>query len=304
MNKIALGCHNLTGGSSYRRSERLVHCALDLGIRRFDVAPSYGLGTAENTLAKALGRRRLDPEVDITTKFGIAPPKYGPLLAWFREPYRSLRGRCKSASLPITRQASASSAGWKKSAKAAASASLINMNLDRLGGLLTHERLPSEVTNHIRDELAELIHVGRIGRAGCSGEIENVSAMLDNINGVASIAQISVLDRHCAPDIAEKRYFQLGHLATRILEGEDMLAPALKKILSGVDYLNDVGLAYAYVLACLRHHSPDIVCIVNASNCERLSALLKGSEDPRIQAIALTNGNWVLEKSPIVSRAR
>ena len=46
-----------------------VHTALDHGIQFFDTADTYGLGTSERTLGKALGTRR--SQVVIATKFGV-----------------------------------------------------------------------------------------------------------------------------------------------------------------------------------------------------------------------------------------
>ncbi len=46
-----------------------VNCAVDKGVTMFDTADTYGLGTAEETLAKALGSRRKD--VVIASKFGV-----------------------------------------------------------------------------------------------------------------------------------------------------------------------------------------------------------------------------------------
>ena len=46
-----------------------VHAALDCGVNFFDTADTYGLGTSELTLGKALGTRR--SQAVIATKFGV-----------------------------------------------------------------------------------------------------------------------------------------------------------------------------------------------------------------------------------------
>jgi hypothetical protein len=61
----------LQGGARTKASIRLVEQARKLGITHFDVAPSYGLGLAENVLGEALGG---DSAVTIATKVGIARP--------------------------------------------------------------------------------------------------------------------------------------------------------------------------------------------------------------------------------------
>lgn len=70
---IGLGCGRLVGRSSLRRSAQLVEAALDLGIRYFDVAPSYGLGTAEEVIGQVIGDSK---EVAIATKVGVPRPAY------------------------------------------------------------------------------------------------------------------------------------------------------------------------------------------------------------------------------------
>lgn len=59
------------GWGEVRESELLdaVCAAVDHGVNFFDTADTYGLGTSEQTLAKALGARRND--VVIATKFGV-----------------------------------------------------------------------------------------------------------------------------------------------------------------------------------------------------------------------------------------
>jgi Aldo/keto reductase family len=70
--RLGLGCGRLNGGGDRAMSVRLIHTALDLGIRYFDTAPPYGLGASESVLGDALKGR---PEVvAIATKAGLARP--------------------------------------------------------------------------------------------------------------------------------------------------------------------------------------------------------------------------------------
>lgn len=71
--RIGLGCGGLVGRSNFRRSAKIVEAALDLGIRYFDVAPSYGMGTAEEVLGAVIGGSN---EVTVATKVGIPRPHY------------------------------------------------------------------------------------------------------------------------------------------------------------------------------------------------------------------------------------
>ena len=73
LNRIGFGCGRLQGGTQKKSSLRLIHTALDVGIRHFDVAPSYGLGAAEKILGEALSGCTLP--LTIATKVGIQRPQ-------------------------------------------------------------------------------------------------------------------------------------------------------------------------------------------------------------------------------------
>src|SRR5580658_6798296 len=55
-------------GNEFAEAERAVHCAIDLGINYFDVAPYYGRTLAETRLGAALVGRR--DRVVLATKCG------------------------------------------------------------------------------------------------------------------------------------------------------------------------------------------------------------------------------------------
>lgn len=69
---IGIGCAYLAAGSLTRYNDRLIDAAFDAGARHFDVAPLYGLGTAEYILGRALRGRR--DAVTIVTKVGLMRP--------------------------------------------------------------------------------------------------------------------------------------------------------------------------------------------------------------------------------------
>lgn len=70
--RLGFGCGRLNGAGDKPRSLRLVHAALDLGIRYFDTAPPYGLGASEAVLGEALQGRQED--VTVATKAGLPRP--------------------------------------------------------------------------------------------------------------------------------------------------------------------------------------------------------------------------------------
>src|SRR5271163_3149024 len=59
---------NEFGAADPAEGERAVHCAIDLGINYFDVAPYYGRTLAETRLGAALAGRR--DQVVLATKCG------------------------------------------------------------------------------------------------------------------------------------------------------------------------------------------------------------------------------------------
>lgn len=71
--QVGFGCGTLVGRATFREAARLVETALDLGIRYFDAAPNYGMGTAEEVLGAVLGDA---PDVVIATKVGYPRAGY------------------------------------------------------------------------------------------------------------------------------------------------------------------------------------------------------------------------------------
>lgn len=71
--RVGIGCAYLAEGIWPFSDERIVRAALEAGARHFDVAPLYGLGTAEKVLGRALRGRRA--EVTIASKVGLPRPR-------------------------------------------------------------------------------------------------------------------------------------------------------------------------------------------------------------------------------------
>src|SRR3990170_7644795 len=67
---VGVGCNNFGSRIDESQSADVVHAALDAGINFFDTADSYGNGSSERFLGRALGARRR--EVVIATKFAYA----------------------------------------------------------------------------------------------------------------------------------------------------------------------------------------------------------------------------------------
>lgn len=177
--RLGFGCSGLMGGISERESLRLLETAYDAGIRHFDVAPSYGHGMAERCLGKFL--RGKEAQVTVTTKYGIAPPRYSGLLDVAR--------RC---ALPIVMQlpalrrrvAQAAAAGKTQAhfsvveARASLTRSLRELGLERIDLWLLHEATADDLADGaLLDFLQEQVRQGRIGDFGVGSGAEKVPAL-------------------------------------------------------------------------------------------------------------------------------
>jgi D-threo-aldose 1-dehydrogenase len=80
--RLIFGCGHLTGGAAQTTAHRLVSQCLDAGLRCFDTAPLYGIGTAEAALGRAL--RRDGRQALINAKVGLPRPRYGGLKSYLR----------------------------------------------------------------------------------------------------------------------------------------------------------------------------------------------------------------------------
>lgn len=159
--RIGLGCGRLGGDAS------VVEAALAVGIRHFDVAPSYGFGLAEGVLGQALDGSR---DTTITTKAGIAAPRGGSLLNRVRQMVKPLVAHLPGVKARLAAAASAAAPtthGLFSSDEVRASfdASLKALRRDRIDVFLLHEP-PSEIPAGIEALLEGLRLEERIGTYG------------------------------------------------------------------------------------------------------------------------------------------
>jgi aryl-alcohol dehydrogenase-like predicted oxidoreductase len=69
--RVGFGAARILGDGEFRASAKLIEQALELGIRHFDTAPTYGNGQSEMVLGAVL---QGVPSITITTKFGFGRP--------------------------------------------------------------------------------------------------------------------------------------------------------------------------------------------------------------------------------------
>jgi len=176
---LGFGCASLSAGSSRRHSVGLVHAAFDGGIRHFDVAPPYGMGTAEEVLGEALKNRRHD--VTVATKVGIAPPKH-PRAVMFM---RSVAAPIRKLVPGLTRRVGASAYSGLTArgifapdfVEASVAGSLRRLRTDHVDLLLLHEVSPDDLTDELLFLLETLRRKGFVRALGTGTSYEKTLAI-------------------------------------------------------------------------------------------------------------------------------
>ncbi|HEX4020291.1 MAG TPA: aldo/keto reductase [Acidobacteriaceae bacterium] len=180
--QLGLGCSGLGGSIGEKESVRLLEVAYDAGVRHFDVAPSYGHGAAERCLGRFL--RGKHPDVTVTTKYGILPPKLGGALDLARKIARPITKR-----LPAFRKRVANAASGLKGhgdfsipqARASLDRSLQELGLERVDVWLLHEATVDDLTNDaLLEFLEDQVRRGRIGTFGIGSEAGRIPAIWEN----------------------------------------------------------------------------------------------------------------------------
>jgi aryl-alcohol dehydrogenase-like predicted oxidoreductase len=168
--RIGLGCGRLVGRSSFRQSARLVEQALELGIRYFDVAPSYGLGTADEVLGAVIGNSK---EVVIATKVGVPRPIYSARANLLRGLIRPVLNRIRPLKdLVLRARSSARSAERPRydfsveGIRASLEESLRNLRRDSVDVFLAHEPHPEDLTDEVASRFEDLRREGLIRAFG------------------------------------------------------------------------------------------------------------------------------------------
>lgn len=167
--RLGFGCGRLNGGSDKATSLRLIHAALDLGIRHFDTAPPYGLGASESVLGEALKGR---PEaVTVTTKAGLARPASPGLMqrarAVVKPMARWVPGLRQAVLKGMARRAPPGNfdAGFIAQSF---ETSLRQLQRERVDCLLLHEAQPHDTLAPLQDLLERYIAQGQLGAYGSS----------------------------------------------------------------------------------------------------------------------------------------
>jgi aryl-alcohol dehydrogenase-like predicted oxidoreductase len=176
--RIGLGCASLVGRATRRQSSRMVETALDLGIRYFDVAPLYGMGTAEEVIGEVIGD---SPGVVVATKVGLPRPAYSPIANMARAMAAPMSGRVRALrrmirAIRTPRTTGPAAAAAQKDFSSPAIRASLGHSLDllrrrRADVFLLHEPQPSDLNAEVMGTMDQLVAEGMVGTYGAGVDV-------------------------------------------------------------------------------------------------------------------------------------
>ncbi len=274
---IGIGCAYLTAGGLTGYETRLIDTAFEAGARHFDVAPQYGLGTAEKVLGRALkGKREC---VTITTKAGIKRPHvpiYKLTARALLKPVRTkLRAKGDVLHSQIVRKITKIPRELDfscESVETSLISSLRQLGTDYVDVFLLHMVEPENVTEDLVSTLVKLKASGKARSIGLATDRESSRKIIRDNPGVIDCVQYSwcVLDPRLTDEIGSP--FRITHRA--LMRALMPLSKFLKETPSALDMLNtatnvDLGnrdvLARALVGASLVENDGGISLIASRS---------------------------------------
>ena len=277
--RLILGTARLTGGASEGEALCLIRTALDAGITHIDSAPTYGMGTAEAVIGKAL-RLHGDNAVKVTAKLGSARDPHGFAKSLLRRFKRALGGSRTApfAAMPVLPEPLTSPSGNDFS-PAVMRASL-NRSLDLLGRidvLLLHDVTASEVTGELLANIAGLSD--SVGAEPGYANRALWDSALDGRFPAAAIAQCAILPDWLAGPVANSRQravflhslVQTGSYCRAALPGFAERLELAARIV-GASNLDAARIASLYAAAS--EFVPGARLLVASSHRDRLTAVL------------------------------
>jgi aryl-alcohol dehydrogenase-like predicted oxidoreductase len=210
---IGLGAAYLVAGLERKRNRRLVDIAYESGFRHFDVAPIYGLGTAEVVLGEALRHRRHTST--IATKVGLPFGAASPSLLFAHaayQPFRALNSYIPNRKVPSKGTTNARQVRFDLPFVAQSIVeSLRALKTDYLDLLLLHEVQQGDVTDELITFLQKQRQAGvciSIGVASSANSVAQISRAWPKIFDVYQYSW-SALDAQPTAPVSES--FQITH---------------------------------------------------------------------------------------------
>lgn len=287
--RVGVGCAYLTAGSPTRHDERLIRVAVDEGARHFDVAPQYGLGTAEAVLGRALASGGWRNQVTITTKYGISRPSVRPAVLFARSllgPVRKLLRPALPAGPVVGRKIEYDPDRIENSLDE----SLRYLKTDHVDAFLLHMPEASDVNPQLIARLARMRDQGKSLAIGLATSREQTNLILQQWPGVFDIVQYSwsVLDR---PLESAGEPFRITHRAIMRAFGpmsawlaKDLAAAKRLSAATGLDLADAGNLSRALIGAAL-HANCDGITLIASRSITRTKQNIRDALAPETKAI-------------------
>lgn len=242
---LGFGCAGLYALPSARDRRAMLESAHGLGIRHFDVAPTYGLGLAETELSDFL---RTHTDVTVATKFGMRPSPIGRLAGVTQQPVRRGLNRFPKVQARIRGNPRVPGRGLidrllytardysVDSARRSLMASLHALRVDHIDYFLVHEPAGRRADHRdVVDYLERVRQNGLIGCWGPAGDLSRMDATLTYLSDRASAHQYpyDLIDGFAGP-VPGPRTVTYGFIGKTLPRVEQLIAgaPALRSYCS------------------------------------------------------------------------
>lgn len=270
--RLVLGTARIAGGASEGAAVALVSSAFDSGIGAVDTAPSYGLGTAEQVIGKALAGH---PQVEVTTKLGSCRPSQ-PLLRTFARRIKRLAFPLSSADPTMPPARIAQPTGNDFSARAMARS--FELSRDRLGRvdvLLLHDIAAVEVTPAVLADLGTLAQDRSSGYASFA----RWDRQFDQCFAKDSVAQCApdpgwLLGTPPGPPDKWLRLHSIAKTGLALAATSPVFAQGLSRA-AGMIEADPLTARIAAIYALAAVQVPEARLLFTSSHRERLSKLIK-----------------------------
>jgi len=274
--QVGLGSAPLSAGWGRPHSIRLVHAACAAGIRHFDTAPPYGMGTAEEVLGQALEQRR--HQVTIATKVGLARPRHAALVITAR----NLAAPLRRIAPKLTRRAGASAYHGLRSRppltpkfiRESLCTSLRLLRTDYVDLLLLHEAAPDDLTDVVLRTIDDLRKEGKALSLGTGTSFASTLAIRAQHPQFFDVYQYSWSLLEARPEEPAAFTVTHGSIHNALARVREWLREKPERLrglsdATGIDLSNDDELGYALLGAALAHN-PEGITLVSSRQQNRV----------------------------------
>ena len=251
---------------SARASCAIVEAALEAGITHFDVAPSYGLGLAEDVLGEVLRGCR---SVTIATKVGIARPSGGGAMAVARKvlrPVAAAAPRLKRLMLRGLAEVSSGNHFDVSSVETSLAESLQRLKRPKVDFILLHEPGRSAITPELVEFFGTMLDSGQIGAYG-SGTDNFRRDLID----FGSIWQYRASPTHKAspPNVNQILHGVLRHNLHRVPDAVSQRVDLSDQL--GFDLEDKASLPGLFLTAAMARQ-PDAMILISSNDPARIKS--------------------------------